>query len=80
MISKVQKWGNSLGIRIPKSVAHDARLHEGSRVDIREEDEKIVITPIEAPVYRLSDLLKGVNDSNLHKEVDFGPREGGEAW
>ncbi len=80
MITTVQKWGNSLGVRIPKPVAEDARLHAGSRVDVREEDDRLIIVPVEQPNFHLEELLKGISKKNLHTEVDFGVPEGKEAW
>jgi len=80
MITKVQKWGNSLGVRIPKPVAEDTRLRAGSRVDVREEGDRLIIVPVEQPSFRLEDLLKGVSKKNLHTEADFGVPEGKEAW
>jgi antitoxin MazE len=80
MITTVQKWGNSLGVRIPKPLAEDTRLHEGSQVDVREEDDRLIIVPVEQPVFRLENLLKRVSKKNLHREVDFGAPEGKEAW
>jgi len=80
MITKVRKWGNSLGVRIPKSVAREAHVTEGMNVDIREEKNRVVIVPVERPQYELGQLLKRVSKRNLHKEVDFGVPEGREAW
>jgi antitoxin MazE len=75
----VQKWGNSLAVRIPKPVAHDANLAEGSVVDVRVVEGKLVAEPV-APRYRLADLLRQVKKSNLHDEVQTGPAMGGEVW
>jgi len=80
MITKVQKWGNSLAVRIPKPVAEDTRLRAGSQVDVREEDNRLIIVPVEQPSFRLEDLLKGISKKNLHTKVDFGVSEGKEAW
>jgi len=80
MITKVQKWGNSLGVRIPKSVAHEAQVEEGMKVDIREEDNRLVIAPVENPQYSLDALIRRVSPSNLHKEIDFGAPQGREVW
>ena len=80
MITTVRKWGNSLGVRIPKSVAHEAQVEEGMKVDIREEDDRLVITPVERTSYKLETLLRAVSPRNLHRETDFGKPEGREAW
>ncbi len=80
MITTVQKWGNSLGVRIPKPIAQDTRLHEGARVDLREESDRLVIVPLKKPRFSLSELLKGVTKKNIHEEIDFGITEGKEVW
>ena len=76
--TKVQKWGNSLGVRIPRSVAAGARLTAGASVEISASDESVVIRLVDRPRYRLSDLLKGIKRSNLHEEADTGPAVGRE--
>jgi len=80
METKIRKWGNSLGLRIPKSYAEQAGVREGSAVDISLEDDRLVITPVRVEAYRLKDLLAGVNEDNLHEEVDFGDPQGKEVW
>ena len=80
MITTVQKWGNSLGIRIPMPIARETHLHAGSCVDVREENETVVIAPIKQPGFRLDELLKGINKNNIHQESDFGAAEGKEIW
>lgn len=80
MQTKVQKWGNSLALRIPKAFAADARLHADSLVEVALVDGQIIITPASAPTWSLETLLAGVNENNLHGEVDTGPVVGQEAW
>ena len=77
---RVQKWGNSLALRIPKSFAAETALDPGSEVDLSLEGGRLVVTPVVAPGYELSDLLAQVTPENLHSEVDFGPSVGGEVW
>jgi antitoxin MazE len=76
--TKVQKWGNSLGVRIPRSIAAGARLRAGTSVEVSAKDEAIVIRPVNRTRYRLSQLLKGIRRSNLHAAVDTGPAMGRE--
>ena len=76
---RVQKWGNSLAVRLPKPVALDARLEEGSVVDVRVIEGKLVAEPV-GPKYSLADLLRAVKKSNLHGETDTGSPVGGETW
>ena len=80
MHAKVQKWGNSLALRIPKTFAKDAHLTTGSEVDLVLQDGKIVIEPSPRPHYSLSSLLKKVTVDNRHSEVDTGDSIGQEAW
>ena len=60
MIATIQKWGNSLAVRIPKTVAQDIRLKTGASVDLTVRDGKLLVEPATAPTYRLSQLLKKV--------------------
>ena len=80
MVTKVQKWGNSLAVRIPLSYARDARLTSGSAVNISIRDGKIVVAPAQPARPRLDDLLKGVTKANLHGEFDTGAPVGKESW
>lgn len=80
MRARVQKWGNSLALRIPKSFATDTALDSGTEVDLTLEDGRLVITPLSEPRYSLSDLLAEVTPQNLHSEVDTGSSQGAEVW
>lgn len=80
MQSKVQKWGNSLAIRLPKAIAQSAQLDTGSVISFRVEDGKIIIEPKFPKVYSLDELLNGVTPQNLHKETDWGKPRGKEVW
>jgi len=80
MVVKIQKWGNSLGLRIPKPYAKEADIGEGSSVDISLEGDRIVIEPIHAARYKLSDLLSLVREDNRHEEVLTGEAVGKEVW
>jgi antitoxin MazE len=80
MTSTIQKWGNSLALRIPKALARDVHLENGSVVNLAVRDGKVVIEPAKKPEYKLDDLLKGVTKKNLHQSVDTGPAVGREVW
>lgn len=73
----IQKWGNSLGIRIPKTMAQKVGLCEGTPVEIILDDESIIIRPRR---YSLETLLSGVTPGNLHRELDTGKPVGREVW
>jgi antitoxin MazE len=80
MQTMIQKWGNSLAVRIPKAFARQANLSSGTSVDLSIEDGKIVLEARIEPEYRLDDLLRQVTDENIHAEVDSGPAVGREAF
>ena len=80
MLTKVQKWGNSLALRIPKAFALDAQLENDSFVEISIVEGQIIITPVVAPSWTLEELLAGINKKNLHNEVDTGFAIGNEVW
>jgi len=80
MLTKVQKWGNSLALRIPKAFALDAQLENDSFVEITIVDGQIIITPVVAPSWTLEELLAGIKKNNIHHEVDTGVAVGNEVW
>ncbi len=80
MITKVQKWGNSLAVRIPRSVAEDTQLTLGEAVNMASHDGQIVITAVRPKRFKLDELLKGVTARNRHEEVDTGDAVGREVW
>jgi len=80
MKTKVQKWGNSLAVRIPKAYAGEADVRSGDDIDIAIHEGKIMITPLKIKKYELKALLSGVTKKNLHTEVDSGPPLGSEIW
>jgi antitoxin MazE len=80
MHTKIQKWGNSLGLRIPRSYAEEAQVEEGSIVDVSVENGCLRIRPLRARKYLLSDLLKRISRKNLHAEIATGDAVGREAW
>jgi antitoxin MazE len=80
MQTRIQKWGNSLGLRIPKSFAAEAQVEAGSTVDISVDDGQLVVRPVRRRKYVLRDLLKAVSPKNVHHEVDTGEAVGREGW
>ena len=80
MQTKVQKWGNSLGLRIPKSFAEQAGVEAGSEVDLSVEDGELIVRPRRVPRYDLKDLLRRVTTKNVHTEVETGKPIGREVW
>jgi len=85
MTTTIQKWGNSLGIRIPKQMAEDARLSDGDAVLVRENGGKITIEPVHKKKLtyipaNLDKLLAKCNKKNRHPEFDWGKPVGKEVW
>ena len=80
MVIKILKWGNSLGVRIPKSFAKEAGVEEGSSVDISLDGNRLIIRPVRPVKYLLSEMLALVCEDNIHEEISTGETEGGEVW
>ena len=80
MTARIQKWGNSLALRLPKALADEFHLEQGSSVEISVSRGKIVVDPHRPPHYRLSDLLKKVARRNIHGEISDGGLVGKEIF
>jgi antitoxin MazE len=80
MKTKVQKWGNSLALRIPKPLALDAGLRQNTDVNMSLVDGKLVITPLSKSKPTLDQLLANITDENLHSESDTDTATGNEIW
>ena len=79
MNGKVSRWGNSLGIRIPKQLAEEVRLQEGDEIEIYREENRLILAP-QKKQYTLEQLLDGMGEEHLHSEVDWGEPVGQEQW
>lgn len=79
MESQVKKWGNSLGIRIPKSFAIQIGLQENSLVHLELKSGQLIIKP-KSRKYSLDQLLSQVTTSNVHDGTDWGYAVGNEEW
>ena len=73
----VQKWGNSLGFRIPSMWAKDNDVQNGSKVEVIVEKGRMVIIPKKKS---LDDMLALVTDENIHSEISTGCAVGKEEW
>jgi antitoxin MazE len=80
MQTKIHKWGNSLGVRIPRSFAAEAQVDEGATVDLSVQDGQLLIRPLRTRRYSLTSLLQKVTRRNLHREASTGRAVGREAW
>jgi antitoxin MazE len=79
MITTVQRWGNSLALRIPKAFASQANLTEDARVDVTIRGDTIVVRPARKE-WSLEDMLSQITPSTLHAESDWGGAVGNESW
>jgi antitoxin MazE len=79
MKTRVQKWGNSLALRIPKSFVVDAGLCENSTVELSLVQGALIVRPLATPP-GLDELLRGITDENIPGEWDTGPAVGKEVW
>ena len=75
--SHIAKWGTSLAIRIPKPVAEQWGVQEGSPIEIVPSGDQVVLRK---KVHNLEDMLADVTPDNLHSEWDTGPAQGREEW
>lgn len=78
MRTTVKKWGNSASVRIPSAILHAVRLEVDDPVEIREENGRIVIEPLQHFEYDLDELVAGITPANRHGEVDLGSPVGRE--
>ena len=77
--TKIARWGNSLGLRLPKAVTSEARIGEGDTVEVSVKDGAIIVRP--APVaFTLHELVSKITPRNRHGETDWGKPEGHEQW
>jgi len=79
MKTTVQKWGNSLAIRIPKHITKDTNVSEGSTINIMVKDGDIILHPTSGE-YSLNEILNKINSENIHSEISTGDQTGGEVW
>ena len=78
MQTKVQKWGNSLGVRIPRGLAEELGLGAGAEVRLTAKDGELVLSPAVPSRLRLADLLEAITPENIHASVDTGDAVGAE--
>lgn len=80
MRTRAQKWGNSLAVRVPKSVATQVGLKPQDDLEIEVQDGNVVLKPHLRRTYRLDDLVKRITRKNVHGEIDAGAPVGREIW
>jgi antitoxin MazE len=72
MKTAVQRWGNSLALRIPSAYASETNMHEGSQVELSRKGDSLVVKLIRSKQIPLKDMLKQITPDNLHEAVDTG--------
>ena len=77
---QIQKWGNSLALRIPKSFAVESNIGQGSTVEVSLENGRIIVFPVAETEVSLDEMLAQITAENLHGEIDTGSSVGQEAW
>ena len=82
MVTKIQKWGNSQGLRVPKGILHRAHISIGDAVDVNIHHGTIIIKPISQVrgKYRLKDLISKIPANYNPEEVYWGKPKGSEVW
>ena len=80
IITKVQKWGNSQGLRLPKQVLDLANITIGEDVEIVVTEDQILVRKVPKPKYDLAELVARIPKDYKAREVDFGPPVGKEDW
>ena len=82
MRTKIQKWGNSQGLRINRSILEDAQIEVGDEVDVSVQEGKIVVSPGKKTRgrYDLKDLVARIPEDYQPAELDWGEPVGKEVW
>jgi antitoxin MazE len=78
MNTKIQKWGNSLALRIPSSFARSLHIVNGAAVEVSLKNDKLIVNPNVEKKILLDDLLEKVTPKNIHTEIKTGPAVGKE--
>jgi antitoxin MazE len=80
MKTRIQKWGNSLAVRIPRPLAEEAHLGENVAVDVTVRNGKLVVSVVAEPELSLSQLVAAITPQNRHHETSTGGTIGNEVW
>ena len=80
MLTRMQKWGNSFAVRLPKAVVQESGVKEGEALQVEVLNHNIRLRRPAKREYSLDELVAGIRRANLHGELDFGAPEGREAF
>ncbi len=78
MTVRLQRWGNSLGVRVPAEIARRAAMHEGAEVEITLRRGRVFLRPAKAP--SLAELLAQMKPGNRPELLEWGAPVGREVW
>jgi antitoxin MazE len=78
--AQLSKWGNSLAVRIPRTILKEARLAEGDRLSLHLVGDGSIVLRSGRPAYSLKQLVRGIKPGNRHRETNWGPPKGKEVW
>jgi antitoxin MazE len=76
----LHRWGNSVGLRVPKPMLAQLGLAEGSQVEVKVEAGRLVVEPARRGRMTMAELLEGFTPDDRPGEIDWGPAAGREAW
>ena len=79
MTATIQKWGNSLALRLPKTLAQQIKVSEGQAVELKVTDDRLIVRAARRRP-TLDELLAKVTPENIHPETNWGPPQGKEVW
>jgi len=82
MVTKVQKWGNSQGLRFTKEMLEEAQIDVGDEVKVSVRGGRIIVEPLTKVRgrYKLKQLVAKIRKDHRAEEIDWGPPAGKEAW
>ena len=82
MLTKIQKWGNSQGLRFTKALLHEARINVGDEVNVSIQEGRIIVEPMTKVRgrYDLKELVSRMPETYQAEEVNWGPPVGKEVW
>ena len=82
MLTKIQKWGNSQGLRFTKALLHEARINVGDDVNVSIQEGRIIVEPMTKVRgrYDLKELVSKMPETYQAEEADWGPPVGKEVW
>jgi antitoxin MazE len=79
MNARFSKWGNSIALRIPNSVAKELHVTDGHAAELRVKNGSLIVTPVSKRTYDRDEMIAAITPENLHEKIDSGEPVGNEA-